>query len=472
MSIVDAAIQVIRCLRIPHLASLPLFWLSVTLAVQPFPERDSPKEGAVRISGGNTDAGRAEVYQGGRWGAICAHGSSPGPWGVKEADVFCRELGLRRGIGVQRMDNVANISGIIGAVCSGSEARLVDCNLVKANASADPKCLPGNDSQPANAAVRCSNFFAEEQPDVVIDNGARNKSDLQSLIAGAEHYLSCEERRSMTETSFACVIGKYTQHNVSTTAVEVCKQDLEGRCLDSVLPPCGQSNPFDLAFSVGAYIYEGQMKREMLEANAKRSQVFVNHLIKPCDGVTLMPVGLRLDRSFWEAGRQNGSEKSVGDTRLAALKALYLSPMARAFLDLDADAYGLTDTKAALAVNGAGLSATSKTIYKSLERDGIAKTNDVGLDLFALQASVREAFAKRDPKFTSKTSGGMIASRQQLPALERWLKSNKTVPSAIAAYLGGKAILHGYKAVHLPPVFSASSLAFSHWHHDRAGRRL
>ena len=49
---------------------------------------------AVRLAGGNTDAGRVEVFHQGRWGWICYDEG----FSVQEAEVVCRELGLRRGL--------------------------------------------------------------------------------------------------------------------------------------------------------------------------------------------------------------------------------------------------------------------------------------------------------------------------------------------------------------------------------------
>ena len=49
---------------------------------------------------------------------------------------------------------------------------------------------------------------------------------------------------------------------------------------------------------------------------------------------------------------------------------------------------------------------------------------------------------------------------------------NATISSAIAAYLGGHAMLHGYKVVHLPSQLTTKDFVAAHWHHDRAGRRL
>ncbi|CAE7762685.1 unnamed protein product, partial [Symbiodinium sp. CCMP2456] len=67
---------------------------------------------------------------------------------------------------------------------------------------------------------------------------------------------------------------------------------------------------------------------------------------------------------------------------------------------------------------------------------------------------------------------GLSAARPALPALETWLRKNVALASAVAAYLGGRAVLHGYKVVHLPATLSTKEFISAHWHHDRAGRRL
>merc|ERR1712025_1245152 len=89
-----------------------------------------------------------------------------------------------------------------------------------------------------------------------------------------------------------------------------------------------------------------------------------------------------------------------------------------------------------------------------------------------LRVSALAALEERDATYTSSVHGGIISVRAQLPALEAWLRHNSTVTSAIAAYLGGHAMLHGYKVVHMPEQVANGSYIASLWHHDRAGRRL
>ena len=47
-------------------------------------------EGAIRLEGGNSTAGRVEIFHSGQWGTVCSDYS----WGFEEALVVCRQLGF------------------------------------------------------------------------------------------------------------------------------------------------------------------------------------------------------------------------------------------------------------------------------------------------------------------------------------------------------------------------------------------
>ena len=52
------------------------------------------RDGSVRLVDGdnyNATAGRVEYCVGGRWGTVCGY-----KWGVNDATVVCRQLGLAR----------------------------------------------------------------------------------------------------------------------------------------------------------------------------------------------------------------------------------------------------------------------------------------------------------------------------------------------------------------------------------------
>ena len=78
----------------------------------------------VRLSGGNSSAGRVEVFESGAWGTVCDVG-----WDDRDAAVVCRHLG--------RAGGAARPGGTYGAgtgnvwlnnsTCGGTEGSLRDC---------------------------------------------------------------------------------------------------------------------------------------------------------------------------------------------------------------------------------------------------------------------------------------------------------------------------------------------------------
>ncbi|XP_031574161.1 deleted in malignant brain tumors 1 protein-like [Actinia tenebrosa] len=85
----------------------------------------------VRLVGGsdntNNTEGRVEVFYHGRWGTVCGDYD----WGLEEADVVCRSLGLPRAVAAPR--NAAAYGQGAGPIwmddvrCSGSESSLFQC---------------------------------------------------------------------------------------------------------------------------------------------------------------------------------------------------------------------------------------------------------------------------------------------------------------------------------------------------------
>lgn len=99
-----------------------------------------------RISGGQLDRGRAEIYTNGRWGTICDMN-----WGDKDADVFCRQakyVGGERGILSQ--PGLVNMPIWMSNVeCSGKETDFLQCRAAW-DAKSISRCSHHDD-----AAVRC-----------------------------------------------------------------------------------------------------------------------------------------------------------------------------------------------------------------------------------------------------------------------------------------------------------------------------
>jgi len=132
--------------------------------------------------------------------------------------------------------------------------------------------------------------------------------------------------------------------------------------------------------------------------------------------------------------------------------------------DLDTDVIGLTGRKASGTILPA-LQLEAASIYSALEKDGVVDLGNLGLS----DEVIHEALDALGDKVQSDRPA---AARTPLPRLEAWLRSNLPLRTAVAAYFGGHALLHGYKVVHLPEKLSPKAFISAHWHHDRAGRRL
>ncbi|OLP93205.1 hypothetical protein AK812_SmicGene24919 [Symbiodinium microadriaticum] len=145
-----------------------------------------------------------------------------------------------------------------------------------------------------------------------------------------------------------------------------------------------------------------------------------------------------------------------------ALRQAVFSPLGRLLFDLDT----VRGLGGALEIYSALERSQSGQNVNNCARDGALELGDVDLPL-ELQAAALDSLT-RGP--------GLSAARPSLPALETWLlaaitpwflvgnggmdpydfptkhqlRKNVALASAVAAYLGGRALLHGYKVVHLP----------------------
>ncbi|CAJ1383043.1 unnamed protein product [Effrenium voratum] len=352
-------------------------------------------DGAVRLAGGNTDAGRVEVHRG-QWGWICLNDE----WDTAAAEVVCRQLGLRRGQATMRMDNGPGDRFFrLAQRCQGTESSLLDCHLT------DAKVCTGA------GGVRCTNFLQEEQPPLHV------VGDLRDLLGQPMLRLACE----------AAPVA-----STSTLPPFNCRIQEEGECEGANDAP----NPF-LHESLNAFVFKDAMKAHLEAASARRKSVHATEM-----NANWRAVGVELNSSSQSQARVRG----------------VLSPLGRLLFDLDAEVIGLSGRKR----GRSDLSPGARQIFTSLEAQGALELGQLQLPL-GLQEEALSALGKAE---------GLAAARPQLPKLEQWLRQNTTLAAAVATYLGGHAMLHGYKVVHLPSKLTTKEFVAAHWHHDRTGRRL
>jgi len=392
-------------------------------------------EGSVRLAGGNTDAGRVEVFYQGRWGWLClGPGIGAGGWGKAEADIVCKQLGLRKGVSTMRMANgpYADVLPIASVQCSGAEKSITDCKLELRSAEA---C-----SALAAAGVRCTNFVAEDQPRIELSGASP-----ESLLADSSFRIECtsEPQAERVEhlPSFACEVQeqKASEKKIDSCSADQCAQGVKD------LP-----DPFLLETALEAFVFKPAMEAHLKSAQEQRSAVSSGERVAAHGSTNCSAIGLEI---------------SPEEQDLAMLRRAYFSPLARLLFDLDADVIGLRGRKSGGFDVSESLSPAAAAVFTDLEESGAAELGDMGLS----EELQQEALASLgDKAFDDR----LAAVRTPLPLLERWLQENSTVRSFVAAYFGGHAMLHGYKVVHLPSSVTTEAFIAAHWHHDRAGRRL
>lgn len=449
--------------------------------------------GAVRFGGGHTDAGRVEVQYKGAWGWInLGPGGDPQNWNRHVADVICRQLGLRQSVGTMLMVSGAasDVSPVAGAQCNGTERRLAECALVLAGNAAAREPCPEGASSFCGAGVRCTNFMKEEQPRVVVTG--RSGAE---LMANASFALSCE-----TEPVGAGPLAPDMVFACGIHLPGIDASDSEGLPIELQVPRNGgimpkAVDPFVLPETVNAFVFGRAMIPSLAFASRRFAGVLLDTQSKKhrafaaastALGVQALEIGLTFGRVRvgYEQDCNASGRRSEGcaagapamgkgvlrpnleglGSGLAAIRQAYFSPLARLIFDLDAVVTGLAGRKPA-GVVGKGLEASAAKVHRLLEDEGLAELGDLQLPP-AVRRLAKQALAD------AGDSSNIVASSAPLPALERWLFENRTVQSAVAAYLGGHAMLHGYRATHLPAEFTTEDFVSAHWHHDRAGRRL
>ena len=106
-----------RALRAVFAAALGVLWAGAALA--------DPADGELRLQGDTLGQGRVEVYHDGEWGAVCDDF-----WGIADAKVACRQLGYPGATtALRELTGPTDIPVWLDNMnCSGSEARLADCD--------------------------------------------------------------------------------------------------------------------------------------------------------------------------------------------------------------------------------------------------------------------------------------------------------------------------------------------------------
>lgn len=145
-----------------------------------------PEQGDVRLRGGfgtpcdPLHTGFVEVFNAGEWGAICSALDLPS---ILVADVVCRQLGFPHGtvvdpinprprftddyVIVEEADEPQDRFWLGNVVCSGPEARLLDCGLGSGFLTEDA-CS----SSPVRLTVACRKFAVPEALEAVTTPGA------------------------------------------------------------------------------------------------------------------------------------------------------------------------------------------------------------------------------------------------------------------------------------------------------------
>ena len=98
------------------------------MAHKPFPFLFISDFPDLRLAGGEAFQGRVEIFYANEWWGIC-----PDLWHLADAQVICHQLGYSKATSIStgRISGLAELEYLLSKVnCSGSEARLSDCDRV------------------------------------------------------------------------------------------------------------------------------------------------------------------------------------------------------------------------------------------------------------------------------------------------------------------------------------------------------
>jgi len=144
----------------------------------------------IRLTGGRMpEEGRVELsFDGGEWGVICGDG-----WGVREAMVACRQLGLVYAAAAFSTDLFGGVNQsrlISGVACKGSEDSLLDCDH---DQFGEVFC-PGQGQE--IAALTCTDTQADLQPDLYQLMSSTHLEDKQLFLLQCAMEENCLARQA------------------------------------------------------------------------------------------------------------------------------------------------------------------------------------------------------------------------------------------------------------------------------------
>ncbi|XP_071842148.1 uncharacterized protein [Apostichopus japonicus] len=150
-------------------------------------------QGDLRLAGGNSSAGRVEIYLDGMWGTVCDD-----YWGIEDANVVCRQLGFA-GASVAYGDAFFGPGNepthLDDVACRGNESSLLDCN----------KALYENCNHYEDAGVACitSEQTTHAEGDVRLVDGNSTAGRVEIYLDGVWGTV-CDDYWDVTDGNVVC----------------------------------------------------------------------------------------------------------------------------------------------------------------------------------------------------------------------------------------------------------------------------